>query len=124
MAVKLRLKRFGRLNHPTYRVVAADARSPRDMRPMFVIDKKPVEIVRELLPTTGASTPSLYLFDEPALGLHPADQSRLATLFHRLAAAGHAVLFTDHAPGLLSTADRLLELGPGGGPEGGRWIQP
>lgn len=32
MAVKLRLKRFGRLNHPTYRVVAADARSPRDGR--------------------------------------------------------------------------------------------
>lgn len=32
MAVKLRLKRFGRLNHPTYRLVAADARSPRDGR--------------------------------------------------------------------------------------------
>jgi len=32
LAVKLRLKRFGRLNHPTYRVVAADARSPRDGR--------------------------------------------------------------------------------------------
>lgn len=32
MAVKLRLKRFGRLNHPTYRVVAADSRSPRDGR--------------------------------------------------------------------------------------------
>lgn len=32
MAVKLRLKRFGRLNHPTYRVVATDARSPRDGR--------------------------------------------------------------------------------------------
>ncbi len=32
MAVKLRLKRFGRLNHPTYRVVVADARSPRDGR--------------------------------------------------------------------------------------------
>ncbi len=32
MAVKLRMKRFGRLNHPTYRVVAADSRSPRDGR--------------------------------------------------------------------------------------------
>lgn len=32
MAVKLRLKRFGRLNHPTYRIVAADSRSPRDGR--------------------------------------------------------------------------------------------
>ena len=32
MAVKLRLKRFGRLNHPTYRLCAADSRSPRDGR--------------------------------------------------------------------------------------------
>lgn len=48
MAVKLRLKRFGRLNHPTYRVCAADARSPRDGRVIetlgFYLPKAPKHV--------------------------------------------------------------------------------
>lgn len=67
----------------------------------------------------GATRPTVFLFDEPSRGLHFSDQMMLVRLFEALASAGHAVVFTEHAPSLLMIADRIVELGPGAGEAGG-----
>jgi len=61
-----------------------------------------------------------YVLDEPTRGLHPRDTARLAGLLRVLADAGNAVVVVEHDPELIRRADRVIELGPGAGPEGGR----
>jgi excinuclease ABC subunit A len=68
------------------------------------------------------SRPTLFLFDEPTTGLHPCDIDVLLGVFRRLLAAGHAIVAVEHNPAFLLAADWLLELGPGGGTEGGRVV--
>jgi excinuclease ABC subunit A len=63
---------------------------------------------------------TLYVFDEPTTGLHPADVERLLAAFEELLDAGASVLVTEHHLDVLRRADHLIDLGPGGGPEGGR----
>jgi excinuclease ABC subunit A len=63
---------------------------------------------------------ALLVFDEPTTGLHPADVSVLLGVFRRLLAAGHSIVAVEHHPGFLRACDHLVELGPGGGPAGGR----
>ncbi len=64
----------------------------------------------------------LFLLDEPAAGLHYADVERLGDLLRRLVDAGHAVIAAVHDRGIVRRADRVLELGPGGGARGGRIV--
>ena len=64
----------------------------------------------------------LLVFDEPTTGLHPSDVTVLLGVFRRLLAAGHSIVAVEHHPGFLRDCDHLLELGPGGGPAGGRVI--
>ncbi|WP_141494349.1 excinuclease ABC subunit UvrA [Kytococcus schroeteri] len=71
---------------------------------------------------TRRRQPTLYLFDEPTTGLHPADTHRLLRQLHTLADAGHTVVLAEHDPVALGTADHLVEMGPGAGSEGGRVI--
>ena len=66
----------------------------------------------------------LFLLDEPASGLHLDDQGRLAKALHELAAKGALVVYTTHRRAMVDTAHRCLQLGPGGGPEGGRLVGP
>ena len=66
----------------------------------------------------------LFLLDEPASGLHVDDQRRLAEALHELAAKGALVVYTTHRRAMIDTAHRRLQLGPGGGPEGGRLVNP
>ena len=66
--------------------------------------------------------PRLYVFDEPTTGLHMEDVARLLTALRHLAERGHGVLVVEHHPELLASADRLVELGPGAGAEGGRVV--
>lgn len=70
----------------------------------------------------GAAKPTLFLFDEPTTGLHAGDVDVLLAVFRRLLAAGHSVLAVEHNPAFLLACDWLLELGPGGGAEGGRVV--
>ncbi|MFH1468468.1 MAG: AAA family ATPase, partial [Pseudomonadota bacterium] len=70
----------------------------------------------------GGPGPRLFLLDEPSAGLHPEDLARLLPLLDRLVRAGHTVILVDHDPGLLLRCDHVVELGPEGGPGGGRVI--
>ncbi|MFY9929511.1 MAG: ATP-binding cassette domain-containing protein, partial [Streptosporangiaceae bacterium] len=63
---------------------------------------------------------ALYVFDEPSTGLHPLDVATLVGVFDRLLAAGATIIVIDHDLDLLAAADQLIDMGPGGGPEGGR----
>jgi excinuclease ABC subunit A len=67
----------------------------------------------------GDGQPTLYLLDEPTTGLHWDDIGRLLGVLTRLVAHGHTVLVIEHHPDLLKCCDWLIELGPGGGDEGG-----
>ena len=62
---------------------------------------------------------TLYVFDEPSTGLHPLDVATLAGVFDRLLAAGATIIVIDHDLDLLAAADHLIDMGPGGGPDGG-----
>jgi excinuclease ABC subunit A len=65
---------------------------------------------------------ALYVFDEPSTGLHPLDVATLAGVFDRLLAAGATIIVIDHDLDLLAAADHLIDIGPGGGPDGGRIV--
>jgi excinuclease ABC subunit A len=63
---------------------------------------------------------ALYVFDEPSTGLHPLDVATLVGVFDRLLAAGATIVVIDHDLDLLAAADHLIDMGPVGGPDGGR----
>ncbi len=65
-------------------------------------------------------TNTLYLLDEPSVGLHPRDKERLAAVLRKLAADGNAVVVIEHDPAFIRAADRVIDLGPGPGSDGGR----
>ena len=64
----------------------------------------------------------LYVFDEPSTGLHPLDVATLAGVFDRLLEAGATIIVIDHDLDLLAAADHLIDMGPGGGPDGGHIV--
>ncbi|MBD0695610.1 excinuclease ABC subunit A [Streptomyces sp. CBMA123] len=63
-----------------------------------------------------------YVLDEPSIGLHAKDNSRLIALLRQLADAGNTVLVVEHDQETMETADHLVDLGPGAGIRGGRVI--
>jgi excinuclease ABC subunit A len=65
---------------------------------------------------------SLYILDEPTVGQHLEDVARLVQVLHRLVEGGHTVVLIEHHAHVLAACDWLIELGPGGGPDGGRVI--
>ena len=79
-----------------------------------------LKIAKELC--RKASTETLYILDEPTVGQHLEDVARLVGVLHRLVGGGHTVVVIEHHPHVLASCDWLIELGPGGGPDGGRVI--
>jgi excinuclease ABC subunit A len=65
---------------------------------------------------------TLYVLDEPSIGLHPRDMNRLLTLLHRLRDSGNSVLVVEHDPAAIEMADYMVELGPGSGEHGGQIV--
>ncbi|HLW78709.1 MAG TPA: excinuclease ABC subunit A, partial [Terriglobia bacterium] len=63
---------------------------------------------------------ALYVLDEPSIGLHPRDTRRLIDILKRLRDIGNTVLVVEHDPEMMRQADRVLDLGPGAGENGGR----
>lgn len=62
---------------------------------------------------------ALFVLDEPSVGLHPNDVSKLSQVITELAARNNIVLVVEHDPTLIRAADRVVELGPGAGRDGG-----
>jgi len=65
---------------------------------------------------------TLYVLDEPTIGLHPSDVDRLLGLLRRLADAGNTVVVVEHDLAAMRAADYMVELGPGSGEAGGQLV--
>ena len=68
--------------------------------------------------TTGV----LYVLDEPSIGLHPLDVQTLLSVFDALVDNGATVLVIEHDLDVICNADYIIDMGPGGGDDGGRVI--
>src|SRR5207248_4203085 len=77
-----------------------------------------VKLAAELCKVATGST--LYILDEPTTGLHFADIQRLLEVLERLVDAGNSVVVIEHNLDVIKTADRIIDMGPEGGEEGGR----
>jgi len=67
----------------------------------------------------GSLTGTLYVLDEPTIGLHAADTRRLLAILRRLADRGNTVVVVEHDPEAIEAADHVIDLGPGAGSQGG-----
>ncbi len=65
---------------------------------------------------------TLYVLDEPTIGLHAYDIERFVNVLERLGDRGNTVLVVEHEPAVLERADRIVELGPGAGERGGEVV--
>jgi len=61
----------------------------------------------------------VYILDEPSIGLHPGDVTNLISILKRLRNKGNTVIVIEHDEAIISSADHVIDVGPGGGTEGG-----
>ena len=134
--------------HALLRRAATDARKRRDRRQAAGGDSRPVALSRTMSGwSTSRSTGwlprlsggeaqriqlatslgsrlvgTLYVLDEPSIGLHTRDTERLIHILHDLRDLGNTILVVEHDPEIMRSADHLLDLGPGAGENGGRLI--
>ena len=79
-----------------------------------------VKLSRELSKRSTGST--LYVLDEPSVGLHAADVHKLIEVLHRLVDSGNSVVIIEHNLDIIKVADYLIDLGPEGGDGGGEIV--
>jgi len=79
-----------------------------------------VKLAREL--SKRATGRTMYVLDEPTVGLHAADVHRLIEVLQRLVEAGNTVVVIEHNLDVVKVADWIIDLGPEGGDEGGRIV--
>ncbi len=65
---------------------------------------------------------TLFVLDEPSIGLHPRDMDRINIAMQRLVDAGNTLVVVEHDPAVMLAADRVIDLGPGPGHQGGRIV--
>ena len=65
---------------------------------------------------------TLFVLDEPSIGLHPRDMQRVIGVMKRLRDAGNSLVVVEHDPQIMLEADRILDLGPGAGERGGEIV--
>ncbi|MFT3819182.1 MAG: excinuclease ABC subunit UvrA [Rubrivivax sp.] len=65
---------------------------------------------------------TLFVLDEPSIGLHPRDMNRIVQAMQRLRDAGNTLVVVEHDPAVMLAADRLIDLGPGPGERGGQIV--
>ncbi|QTQ12396.1 excinuclease ABC subunit UvrA [Treponema parvum] len=65
---------------------------------------------------------SVFVFDEPTIGLHPLDVQVLLSVFNRLVEAGATVIVIEHDLDVIANSDYIIDMGPGGGDRGGRIV--
>jgi excinuclease ABC subunit A len=65
---------------------------------------------------------TMFVLDEPSIGLHPRDMGRIVEAMHRLRDAGNTLVVVEHDPAVMLAADRLIDLGPGPGERGGQIV--
>ena len=69
-----------------------------------------------------AQTDSVFVFDEPTIGLHPLDVRTLLRVFQTLIDHGATVVVIEHDLDVIRSADYIIDMGPGGGEAGGRIV--
>lgn len=65
---------------------------------------------------------TLFVLDEPSIGLHPRDMHRVVEVMHRLRNAGNTLVVVEHDPQVMVAADRVIDVGPGPGERGGQIV--
>ncbi len=65
---------------------------------------------------------TMFVLDEPSIGLHPRDMNRIVEAMHRLRNAGNTLVVVEHDPAVMLAADRLIDMGPGPGERGGQIV--
>lgn len=83
-------------------------------------EQQRIRLSRELSKRSSGKT--LYLFDEPTIGLHADDIVKLLAIFHELVDRGNTLVLIEHNLDVIMSADRVFDLGPGAGNKGGYLI--
>ncbi len=91
-------------------------------RPMRTLSGGEAQRIQLATALCGTLTASLYVLDEPSVGLHARDAARLVDVLRRIRDQGNTVVVVEHAPEIVEAADHLIDLGPGAGRHGGEVV--
>jgi excinuclease ABC subunit A len=91
-------------------------------RPMRTLAGGEAQRIQLATALCGTLTASLYVLDEPSVGLHARDAARLVDVLRKIRDQGNTVVVVEHAPEIVAAADHVIDLGPGAGRHGGEIV--
>jgi excinuclease ABC subunit A len=91
-------------------------------RPMRTLSGGEAQRIQLSTALGGTLTASLYVLDEPSVGLHARDAARLIEVLRSIRDLGNTVVVVEHAPEIVTAADYVIDLGPGAGRNGGEIV--
>ena len=91
-------------------------------RPMRTLAGGEAQRIQLATALGGTLTASLYVLDEPSVGLHARDAARLVDVLRKIRDQGNTVVVVEHAPEIVAAADHVIDLGPGAGRHGGEIV--